>query len=116
MRVMTDRVRAPWSYIWIGVTMHTSRTIRLIAATVAMFLIEALPLSISCAEITSTGVVVSHPATNDAVDGSMVQISLDFGVPVDHERSTLTLNSSQGHRQVRPRLESAPNYLFGIAG
>jgi methionine-rich copper-binding protein CopC len=60
--------------------------------------------------------VTSHPKAHDVVDGSMVDIVLGFNVPVDHERSTLTLRSGQGDRQLRPRLESAPNYLFGTAG
>jgi methionine-rich copper-binding protein CopC len=46
----------------------------------------------------------------------MVDIVLGFEVPVDHQRSTLTLRSDQGERELRPRLESAPNYLFGTAG
>lgn len=53
---------------------------------------------------------------NDAVNGLKVQISLDFGMPVDHQRSTLTLRSIQGDRQLRPRLEASPNYLFSIVG
>jgi methionine-rich copper-binding protein CopC len=46
----------------------------------------------------------------------MVQISLGFGVPVDHQRSTLTLRSIQGDRHLSPRLEASPNYLFSIVG
>jgi methionine-rich copper-binding protein CopC len=109
-----EGVHAPWPYIWIGTTMRSLRTVRLVAVVVAALMIGALPLGISRAGTVSTGVVTSYPKANDIVDGSMVQIALGFEVPVDHERSTLTLRSGQGDRQLRPRLESAPNYLFSI--
>jgi methionine-rich copper-binding protein CopC len=96
--------------------MRSLQTIRLVASIVAALIIGALPPESSGAETVSTGVVTSYPKANEVVDGSMVDISLSFEAPVDHQRSTLTLRSSQGDRQLRPRLESAPNYLFGVAG
>jgi methionine-rich copper-binding protein CopC len=109
-------VHAPWPYIWIGITMRSLRTVRLVAVIVAALMIGALPLGISRAAPVWTGVVTAYPTANDVVDGSMVQINLGFEVPVNHERSTLTLRSGQGDRQLRPRLESAPNHLFSIVG
>jgi methionine-rich copper-binding protein CopC len=96
--------------------MRNSRTIRRVVAIVATVLIGALSPEIPRAETESTDVVASYPSANVVVDGSMVQISLRFEEPVDHRRSTLTLKSGQGNRQLRPRLNSAPNYLFGEAG
>ena len=96
--------------------MRSLRTIRLVAAIAAAFMIGVLPLGITRAATTSTSVVTSHPNANDAVDGSIVQISLGFEVPVDHQRSTLTLRSIQGDRQLRPRLQASPNHLFTIVG
>ena len=96
--------------------MQRLRTIRLVAATITAVTIGALPFGSSGATPVSTGVVTSYPKVNDVVDGPMVQIALGFEVPVDHERSTLTLRSGQGDRQLRPRLESAPNHLFSIVG
>lgn len=77
-------------------------------------MIGAVLLGISYAETVSTSVVTSYPKANVVVDGSMVQIALGFEVPVDHQRSTLTLRSREGDRHLRPRLESAPKYLFSI--
>jgi methionine-rich copper-binding protein CopC len=96
--------------------MRSLRTVRLIASIVAALIIGALSLESSRAETVSTGVVTSYPKADDVLDGSMVDIVLGFEVPVDHERSTLTLRSGQGERQLRPRLESAPNYLFSTVG
>jgi methionine-rich copper-binding protein CopC len=96
--------------------MFSLRTVRLLAAIVAALTIGGLPLGNSRAETESTGVITSYPKPNDIVDGTMVDVALVFQMPVDHQRSTLTLRSSEGDRQLRPRLESAPNYLFGVAG
>jgi uncharacterized membrane protein YkgB/methionine-rich copper-binding protein CopC len=95
---------------------RSSRTIRRVGVMVAALMIGALPLGISRARTGSMDVVASYPKPNDVVDGSMFQISLRFDLPVDHKRSTLTLRSREGVLQLRPRLESAPNYLFSIAG
>jgi methionine-rich copper-binding protein CopC len=96
--------------------MRSLRMVGLIAYIVAAWIIGALSFERSLAATASTGVVTSHPKANEIVDGSMVDIVLGFEVPVDHERSTLNLRSGRGDRQLRPRLESAPNYLFGTAG
>lgn len=96
--------------------MHSLQKVRLVTVIVAALMIGVLPLGIMRAATASTSVVTSYPKANDAVDGSMVPISLGFEVPVDHQRSTLTLRSIQGDRQLRPRLEAPPNYLFSIVG
>jgi methionine-rich copper-binding protein CopC len=97
-------------------TMRSIGIIRLAAAMIAVLMSPALPLKAPSAEAASTGIVSTYPKANDVVYGSTVQISLGFEVPVDHERSTLLLKSDLGDRQLCPRLESAPNYLSGIAG
>jgi methionine-rich copper-binding protein CopC len=74
--------------------MHTLRKIRLVTVIVAAFMIGGLPSGITRAATASTSVVTTYPKANDAVDGSMVQISLGFKVPVDHQRSVLTLRSA----------------------
>jgi methionine-rich copper-binding protein CopC len=91
-------------------------TVRVVATTVAVLMIGPLLFASARAERMSTRMVRSYPQANDVLDGSMVDIVLGFEVPVDHERSTLTLRSERGDRELRPRLESAPNYLFGTAG
>jgi methionine-rich copper-binding protein CopC len=115
-RVATDRTSAPWPHIGMIMIMRGLRLGWLAALIIAALMIGALPLRTSSAETVSTGIVTAHPKANDVVDGSMVQISLGFEAPVDHERSMLLLKTSRGDRQLKPRLESAPNYLFGIAG
>jgi methionine-rich copper-binding protein CopC len=97
-------------------TNRNAATIRLaIAATVAL-LIGAPLTERSVAQTVPIGVVATHPNANDIIDGSMVVVYLSFEMPVDHERSTLTLKTVDGGRQLKPRLDSAPNYLVGTAG
>lgn len=96
--------------------MRSSRTVRRAGVMVAALIIGTLPLETSRAQTGLMGVVASYPRANDVVDGSAFQISLRFDLPVDHERSTLTLRTRQDVRQLRPRLGSATNYLFSIAG
>ena len=113
---VTNRVCPSWPFIRRWTKMRSLRTVMLPAAIVSAMIIGGQPLGSSRAETVSTDVITSSPKANDIVDGTMVDISLVFGAPVDHQRSTLTLRSSQGDRQLRPRLESAPNHLFGVAG
>src|SRR5215813_540445 len=89
---------------------------RLVIVIAAAFMIGLIPHETLRAATEPTSVITSYSKPNDAVYGSMVEISLGFEVPVDHQRSTLILRSTQGDRQIRPRLESPPNYLFGIVG
>jgi methionine-rich copper-binding protein CopC len=96
--------------------MRSLQTVGQVASIVAALIVLAPSLESPRAETVSPGIVTSDPMPNDVVEGSMVDIILGFEVPVDHERSTLTLRNGNGYRQLRPRLESAPNYLFGIAG
>ena len=96
--------------------MRSLRKVRLVAVMLAAFMIGVLPLGITHAETAPTSVVTTYPKANDVIYGSLVQISLGFEVPVNHLRSTLTLKGAQGDRQLRPRLESAPNHLFSLVG
>ena len=96
--------------------MRSLRKVRLMTIIVAAFTIGVLPSGMTRAATASTSVVSSYAKANDAADGSMIQISLGFKVPVDHQRSTLILRSVRGDRQLRPRLDSSPNYLFSIVG
>lgn len=85
----------------------------LLTATLATVLLPSARLDAAPA---SSGFIESSPKAHDVVDGSAVAFSLRFEAPVDHSRSTLSLRSSDGVRQLRPRLGSAANYLFGHAG
>ena len=86
------------------------------AFIITALIVGVLPFGQSRAAAVWTEVGPSYPRANVVVDGSMVQVVLGFEVSVDHERSTLTLRSAQGDQELRPRLESAPNYLFSIVG
>ena len=97
-------------------TMRSFRIARRAIVTVAALMIGIIPLGVDRAATVSTVIVTPNLGSNDVVDRSTVQIFLGFDVPVDHQKSTLTLKSPQGDRQLKPRLESAPNYLFSIAG
>jgi hypothetical protein len=92
------------------------RTGRSAAVFITALMGEVLSFGQSRATPVWTDVVPSYPRVNVVVDGSVVHATLGFEVPVDHELSTLTLRSGQGRQELRPRLESAPNYLFSNLG
>jgi hypothetical protein len=93
-----------------------SGTIRRMELLVAASVVGVLWFGTLEAGSGSTGVIRSYPEPHDIVDGSMVQVHLCFEAPVDHERSTLPLGSSEAIRQLRPRLEEATDCLFTIVG
>jgi methionine-rich copper-binding protein CopC len=93
-----------------------SQTTRRSGVVVTALMIGALLLGTMRAESETMGIIASSPKAHDVVDGSMVSVSLRLDAPVDHERSRLLLKSDQGVRELKPRLGSAPNYLFSIAG
>ena len=96
--------------------MRSLRRGQLATVTVAALIIGALPFGITRAEMVSKSVTPTYSKSNDVEYGSLVRISLGFEAPVDHQKSMLTLKSARGDRQLRPRLESAPNYLFVSVG
>jgi hypothetical protein len=96
--------------------MYSSRKVMLLAAIGAGLTVGGHWFGSSRAETALADAIASYPKANDIVDGSMVDIVLAFQVPVDRERPTLILRSSPGDRPLRPRLESATNYLFSVAG
>jgi methionine-rich copper-binding protein CopC len=104
------------AYTWIRNATRSPRNIWRVGVIIAASNIGGLPPGMSHAETGSMDVVRSYPKPNDVVDGSMAQVHLCFGAPVDHERSTLTLRSRGSVRQLRPRLEAATDCLFSIVG
>jgi methionine-rich copper-binding protein CopC len=93
-----------------------SQTTRRSGVVVTALVIGALLLGTMRAESQPMDTIASSPKAHEVVDGSMVSISLRLDAPVDHERSTLLLKSDQGVRELKPRLESGPKYLFSIVG
>lgn len=115
MRVVTaERVReAPQSG---ETTMGSLRKPWQVTILVATLMIGALSLGVSRAETGSMGDFLSCPKPNDVIDGSTVEIRLQFKMPVDHGASTLALKSGRDIRPLRPRLESGAKYLTSIVG
>jgi len=92
-----------------------SRVIRRIVVITALAIVTPL-LVTAQAGSQSIDIVTSSPRAHDVVDGSMVVVALQFDAPVDHQRSQFLLKGSRGVRKLRPRLRSAPKYLFSIVG
>lgn len=58
----------------------------------------------------------SSPKANQTIAGTRAAIALEFGGPVDHAASRLTLVEPNATRTLRPRLSSRPNTVFASAG
>jgi methionine-rich copper-binding protein CopC len=86
------------------------------AAVILTLTFAVLLLASRLARADAMGVLESFPEAHGIVKGSMVSITLRFNAPVDHAHSTLSLKSEGGVRTLTPRLNGAPNYLYGTAG
>lgn len=92
-------------------------TIRRLLQVVPSVLVIAVAQAIALAsEARPIKVIASEPKPNEVVDGGLVIFSLQLDVPVDHRRSTILLRDSTGVRELKPRLNSAPQFLFYLPG
>jgi methionine-rich copper-binding protein CopC len=60
--------------------------------------------------------ISSSPKPNQTIGGTRASIALEFGAPVDHAASRLTLVAPNATRTLRARLSSRPNTVFATAG
>jgi len=60
--------------------------------------------------------ISSSPKPNQTIQGMRASVALEFGAPVDHAASRLTLVTPDATRTLRARLSSRPNTVFAAAG
>jgi methionine-rich copper-binding protein CopC len=57
-------------------------------------------------------ILESSPKAHEVLDGAAVAFSLKLSGPIDHRRSTALLKGAGDIRELRPRLGSAPQYIY----
>ncbi len=72
--------------------------------------------SLAGASAQAMGLVEQKPTVNEIMQGAGLAFALRFDQPIDHQRSSLGLETPRGTKMLRARLDAEPNTLYSAVG